>query len=227
MIERKSVPFTSQVLLTLLASSAISMLLLGIRILVTGKYNFWFLSWNLVLAWVPLIFALALRIRLFKHPFLSWQSIGLFVVWLGFLPNSFYLMSDLIHLQSSGDTVILFDIAMVMSFIINGLILGYMSIYIVHSLLRPRMTRRNSWLAIQLIFLASSFAIYLGRYLRWNTWDVLFNPFGLIFDISERIVNPVLHIQTYVVTLTFFIVLSATYAIIYQLAHVLSGEVKS
>ncbi|HMS23307.1 MAG TPA: DUF1361 domain-containing protein [Candidatus Saccharibacteria bacterium] len=227
MIERKRVPFTSQVLLTLLASSAISMLLLGIRIMVTGKYNFWFLSWNLVLAWVPLIFALALRIRLFKHPFLSWQSLGLLIVWLGFLPNSFYLMSDLIHLQSSGDTIILFDIAMVMSFIINGLILGYMSIYIVHSLLRPRMTSRQSWLAVQLIFLASSFAIYLGRYLRWNTWDILFNPFGLIFDISERIINPVLHIQTYIVTFTFFIVLSATYTIIYQLAHVLSGEVKS
>lgn len=227
MIERKRVPFTSQVLLTLLASSAISMLLLGIRIMVTGKYNFWFLSWNLVLAWVPLIFALALRIRLFKHPFVSWQSLGLLIVWLGFLPNSFYLMSDLIHLQSSGDTIILFDIAMVMSFIINGLILGYMSIYIVHSLLRPRMTSRQSWLAVQLIFLASSFAIYLGRYLRWNTWDILFNPFGLIFDISERIINPVLHIQTYIVTFTFFIVLSATYTIIYQLAHVLSGEVKS
>lgn len=227
MSERKRVPFTMQVLLTLLASSAISLVLLGIRVLVSGKLSFWFLSWNLVLAWVPLIFALALRIRLFKHPFLTWQSMGLFILWLGFLPNSFYIMSDLIHLQSSGDTVILFDIAMVMSFIINGLILGYMSVYIVHSLLRPRMSRYQSWFVIQLVFLASSFAIYLGRYLRWNTWDLLFNPFGLIFDISERIINPVLHIQTYIVTFTFFIVLSATYTIVYQLAHVLSGEVKS
>lgn len=226
MSERKRVPFTMQVLLTLLASSVISLSLLGIRILVSGKFNYWFLSWNLVLAWIPLIFALALRIRLFKNPFLSWQSMGLFVLWLGFLPNSFYIMSDLIHLQSSGDAIILFDIAMVMSFIINGLILGYISVYVIHSLLRPRMIRYQSWFVIQLVFLASSFAIYLGRYLRWNTWDLLFNPFGLIFDISERIINPVLHIQTYIVTFTFFIVLSATYTIVYQLAHVLSGEVK-
>ncbi len=226
MSKKIRIPFTSRVLVTLFISSLLSIIMLVARIIVAGNYNYWFLSWNLVLAWVPLIFALGLRIRLFKNPFLSWQSIILFAFWLGFLPNSFYLITDLIHLQSSGDTIILFDIAMVMSFIINGLILGYLSVYIVHSQLRPRMTRHQSWMIIQLVFLASSFAIYLGRYLRWNTWDILFNPFGLLFDISERIVNPIIHMETYVITLTFFAVLSVTYTIIYQLAHVLSGETK-
>ena len=97
-------PFTTQVLGALTASSLVSLVLLGTRMVVSGSDRFWFLAWNLFLAWLPLLFALGLRLHLAKNPFLHWKSIVLFVLWLGFLPNSFYLMSDLIHLQSSGET---------------------------------------------------------------------------------------------------------------------------
>ena len=150
----------------------------------------------------------------------------LLAIWLGFLPNAFYIISDLIHLQSSGEASILYDIAMITSFVINGLILGYISVYVVHKQLLKYWSNKAVIAFLVTVFMACGFAIYIGRYLRWNTWDVLVNPFGILFDLTERIVNPVLHIQTYLVTLTFFGVLSSTYAVIYELTKVLSGPVE-
>lgn len=224
MSEKIRVPFTKQLLITLFASSVLSIIFLVLRMLVTQSFDYWFLSWNLLLAWIPLLFALGLRIRLFSHPFLEWKSIALFGLWLGFLPNSFYILSDMVHLQSSGETIILFDIAMISSYIINGLILGYMSVYIIHVQLAKRLTRNQLISSLGLIFLSCGFAIYIGRYLRWNTWDVLFNPAGILFDVTERLINPIAHIETYVVTFSFFLILSVTYAIIYQVAKVLGAN---
>lgn len=226
-MKKASLPFTVQVLEVLLLASLVSMVLLSIRTAVSGNLLFWFLPWNLFLAWLPLLFALGLRINLAKNRWLSWQNLGLSVLWLGFLPNSFYLMSDLIHLQSSGEVSILYDVAMIMSFVFNGMILGYMSTYLVHLQLLKRLKALQAHAVIGLVFLASGFAIYLGRYLRWNTWDVLVNPAGLLFDLTERIINPLIHIQTYTVTLVFFVVIASTYMVVYELIKVLNRMPKA
>lgn len=215
-------PFTTQLLVTLSASMLVSVLLLVVRMIVAGNTRFMFMIWNLFLAWLPVLFALGFRLNLKKYRLQSWQNLGLLALWLGFLPNSFYLISDLIHIQSSGEAIVLYDIAMMMSFILNGLILGYISIFIVHNQLLRKLSDRVVLAVLAFVFMACSFAIYLGRYLRWNTWDIILNPAGLLFDVSERVVNPVLHIQTYIVTLTFFVLLSSTYAVVYQLTKILS-----
>lgn len=219
-MKRETLPFTLRVLSVLGLSSLVSVSLLLIRMGVAGNTRFYFMLWNLFLAWLPLLFALGLRLNLAKKPWLHWQNIGLTVLWLGFLPNSFYLMSDFIHLQSSGETSVMYDIAMMISFVLNGLILGYISTYIVHAQLLARLKQWQANAIIGAVFLGSGFAIYLGRYLRWNTWDIIVNPTGLLFDLSERVINPFIHAQTYVVTLVFFVVIASTYAIIYELVKV-------
>src|SRR5688572_21241279 len=93
----------------LIVSNLVSALLLLIRIEQSQTTRYWFLLWNLVLAWIPLGVAVLLKERLHKTRWLTWQNILLSVLWLGFLPNSFYLVSDLIHLHSSGEVSILFD----------------------------------------------------------------------------------------------------------------------
>jgi uncharacterized membrane protein len=220
-MKKASLPFTARVLGILLGASLVSVSLLLVRMVSAGNTRFWFMLWNLFLAWLPLLFALGLRTNLGKNSLSHWQNLLLFFVWLGFLPNSFYIMSDFIHLQSSGEASILYDIAMMSSFVINGLILGYLSVWLVHRLLLERFRMRYAHGIVALVFLASGFAIYLGRFLRWNTWDILFNPAGLLFDLSERIINPLTHSQTYIVTLVFFLVISSTYAIIYELTRTL------
>lgn len=221
-VKKPTLPFTVQLLGLLFFSSAISMVLLLARFVVSDSYKFWFLAWNLFLAWLPLLFALGLRLSLHKRTWLSWQNIGLSVLWLGFLPNSFYIISDLIHLQSSGETSVLYDVAMITSFVINGLILGYISVYIVHTQLLKRLSVRASNAIIGAVFVACGFAIYLGRYLRWNTWDLVLNPAGILFDLSERFINPIIHGETYLITLVFSAVLISIYAVIYELVKLIA-----
>ena len=84
---------------SLLIANSVSILLFILRVIDSGGFRYWFLLWNLLLAWLPLVFALTLTLRLKKTRLKDTVNILLIILWLGFLPNSFYLVSDLIHLQ--------------------------------------------------------------------------------------------------------------------------------
>src|SRR5690606_37513254 len=109
----------------LIGSNLVSALLFLIRMQQSQNIRYWFLLWNLVLAWVPLGLVLLLRERLKTSRWLTGPNIFLTILWFGFLPNSFYLTSDLIHLHSSGEVSILFDAVMFLSFIFNGAVAGF------------------------------------------------------------------------------------------------------
>lgn len=208
------------VFITLLLSSSVSVGLLLIRIFVTGTGRLSFLIWNLFLAWLPLLFAFWLKIRTTNLKIPTWRELLLGGLWLIFLPNSFYLISDLIHLQSSGEVSLLYDTALIASFVINGLLLGFLGLYIVHQIAKKYIGSSAAYFFAQFVLLLSGFAIYLGRYLRWNTWDVVANPAGLVFDVSDRIINPGTHVHTFVVTGVFYVLLGSTYAVLYRLAEI-------
>ncbi len=213
----------------ILISNLISVVLFGLRIMATHSTYYWFLLWNLLLAWVPIIFILLLR-RQLKHK--SWKEpipIALTFLWLGFLPNSFYLMSDLIHLQNTGDIGILFDAVLFLSCIWNGAVAGMLSIVWVHRAILKRRGRLIAATIIGVVFAITSFAIYLGRTLRWNTWDVLVNPAGILFDVSERVINPLAHPQVLVTTLTFFALLGSIYIVVWEFVCALdpNGQAKN
>lgn len=210
-----------EVFLTLALSSGVSLALLLVRIVVTDTTKFWFMAWNLLLAWIPLGLAFWLQRRVRARRWPQWPDLLLGCAWLVFVPNSFYLLTDLIHLQSSGEVSLLYDTALLSSFVINGLMLGYISLYIVHRIVAGYLGERVAYLWAQLALLLSAFAIYLGRYLRWNTWDVIVNPASLVFDVSDRIINPGSHLHTFVVTGVFFVLLGSTYAVIYRLMQIL------
>jgi len=207
-------------------SNGVSVVLFGLRLIATDSTQYWFLFWNLFLAWVPVLLAWILIRRLERESWLRTWPLILTVLWLGFLPNSFYLISDLIHLESSGDIGVLFDAVLFMSFIWNGAIAGILSMVLVHKAL---IARRNSAVAAQLmgitVFL-TSFAIYLGRSLRWNTWDALVNPAGILFDVSERVVNPLDHPQAFVTTATFFVLISSIYLVVWRFLQLLQPKTK-
>ncbi len=208
------------VFITLLLSSGVSVGLLCVRIFVTGTTRLSFLLWNLFLAWLPLIFAFWLKVRLTGKKLPTWKELIIGGAWLFFLPNSFYLVSDLIHLQSSGEVSLLYDTALIVSFVINGMMLGFLSLYLVQQTAKKYLGSHLAYIFAQSVLLLSGFAIYLGRYLRWNTWDVVINPAGLVFDVSDRIINPVTHTHTFVVTAVFYVLLGSTYAVLYRLAEI-------
>jgi uncharacterized membrane protein len=175
-----------------------------------------FMLWNLFLAWLPLLFAWQLDKHLLKNSWFTWQAIAYSFLWLGFLPNSFYIASDLVHIRNVSTDLLLYYVVVLLSFTISGLMLGYASLYVVHKQLLKRLPGKQAMAAIGFILLLSSFAIYLGRYLRWNTWDVLINPAGIIFDVSDRFTNPAAHGRTFQVTTLFFMLLASLYLVIWK-----------
>lgn len=216
----KSTPNRRRLLYTLAFSSLISLGLFAGRVMATGSYNYWFMAWNLLLAWLPLGFGWWLIRHLQDNAWLEWGSILLALLWLGFLPNTFYIASDIIHLQVNDSISLLYDIVMLLSFTFNGFVLGYLSLFSVHRRVRKGVGARLSNLFVATVLLLCSFAIYLGRYLRWNSWDVLINPAGIIFDISEPFINPRSHPQAFTTTLMFFVLIGSIYAVIYNLAKI-------
>lgn len=186
----------------------------------TQNFGYWYLVWNLFLAAVPLLFVWLLLRHLRHNLWSSWGGILLSFGWLGFLPNSFYIISDYIHLQDVGMSSLLYYVVMFGVFTLTGLLYGYLSVYLVHDELAKRLPRFSADKVIAFIFLICSFAIYIGRDLRWNTWDVLLKPGGLLFDVSDRLLHPSVYPEMLTTTITFFLFITGFYYVIRQIARV-------
>ena len=180
-------------------------------------HSFSYLPWNLFLAWVALASALWLERVVKRSAWSSWEAIISSAVWLFLLPNTFYMVSDFVHLQLLNSTDLLYIVPMFTLFICNGFILGLISLYVVHMQLMQRLSGRAAFLVIQGILLACSFGIYIGRELRWNTWDVVANFSSVLFDVSDRLLSPGNHPQTVPVTASFFVLLSSVYLVFWHM----------
>jgi uncharacterized membrane protein len=219
MFERRSP--RNQFILALVASSLISVGLFIYGAVRNHSSEYSYLIWNLFLAWLPLLFAVRLTAVLKKKLWSSWEGLATSVAWLIFLPNSFYMISDFIHLQEVQRVDVLYDALMFTSFIYTGVVLGFSSLYLVHLQLRRRLdvTQAAFWAGVTLFI--CSIAIYIGRDLRWNSWDIITNPGGLLFDVSERLQHPTSYPQMLTTIITFFVLLGSMYAIMWSGARFL------
>ena len=181
--------------------------------------HFSYLLWNLFLAWLPLLVTLVLLRSLRERLWSSWLPLALTLLWLLLLPNSFYMISDFVHLQEVQRQSVLFDAVMFTSCIFTATLLGFSSLYIMHNELRRRFALRTSSVLVGVILFLCSFAIYLGRGLRWNSWDVLVNPAGILFDVSDRLIHPMHHGDMFTTTITFFVLLGSLYVVGWQLGE--------
>ncbi|HET7639335.1 MAG TPA: DUF1361 domain-containing protein, partial [Ktedonobacteraceae bacterium] len=193
--------------------------LYAVGVMANHDAAFNYLISNLFLAWIPLFLALWLRKLLQMQLWSSWLALAVTIAWMAFLPNSFYMISDFVHVQEVQRVDLLYDIVMFSSFILNGLIVGYMSLYIVHVELVQRLRRRTAASIVAGVLLLCSFAIYIGRDLRWNTWDILVQPAALLIDVSDRFLNPHEHPQALTTTVSFFVLLSSLYAVIWTVGR--------
>ena len=223
-MSKKTIKSHAQLILSLSAIGLVGVLLLAIRIEETDSYRYVFLYWNLLLAVIPVLLAWYLVHRLKSHPWFGVKQIALTLLWLVFLPNSFYIITDFIHLSRNSEAALLYDIITVASFAVSGLIFGFLSLYLMHRELSKRLRARDTWMIIVGILALSSFAVYLGRFSRWNTWDLVLAPAGLLFDVSDRVVDPTAHAETYVTTLITFLFLGAIYWAIWESTRFLSSS---
>lgn len=210
-----------QYILALGISTLVSIGLFGYGAWRNHSLEFNYLIWNLFLAWLPLVFAVRLVSVLRRKLWSSWETMGLSLLWLVFLPNSFYMISDFIHLQDVRRVDLLYDTVMLTSFIYTGVTLGFSSLYLIHLQLRRRLSRLTAALWIAFTLLVSSTAVYVGRDLRWNSWDILTNPGGLLFDISDRLLRPTQYPEMLVTIISFFVLLMSMYGLLWRGARLL------
>lgn len=192
-----------------------------VAVLANNSFDYWYLLWNLFLAWLPFIFSFAVVWSARKHGWRAGKTITFAALWFVFLPNAFYMITDYIHLQEYMRSDVMLDIVMFTMFVLTGLTLGFASVLMVHQELRKKIVRPQMAVILSGAFLLCGFALYLGRELRWNTWDLISNPFGIIFNISDLIIHPGAHPQAFESTLLFFVFLSVLYAAIYRSSKLL------
>jgi uncharacterized membrane protein len=177
------------------------MALLVLRVERSGSVSYLFLGWNLFLAWIPWMAGQAFRTSSGRGSRLL--RLGWFGLWLLFLPNAPYIVTDLLHLSARPGIPLWYDLALLFSCAGTGLLLGYLSLLDVQGAVEERLGRTAGWSVAAGSLFLSGFGIYLGRFLRWNSWEVLTDPSGLFLDIADRLLNPASHPRTYGVTLIF------------------------
>ncbi|ANF53090.1 hypothetical protein A0O34_06035 [Chryseobacterium glaciei] len=169
---------------------------------------FLFLNWNLFLAWIPFVISSILVIFSIRSKVALAFAI---IVWILFFPNSPYILTDLFHLKARSSVPIWYDLIVILSYAWTGLMCGFISLMDIEKMLSSYFKRTTiSIIAVLFLFL-SSFGVYLGRFLRWNSWDVLNNPFGLFNDIAVRFIYPLEHSKTWGVTILMGIMLNFMY----------------
>jgi len=161
--------------------------LLFYRILYTGSEFFIFLTWNLFLAYVPYaISSILLKVKVKKWYIL----IVPFMLWLLFIPNAPYIITDFLHLEQRKAVPIWFDLMLILSFAMNGLLFWILSMSQIMEVLKDKFSNRITGLFIHFFIVASAIGVYIGRYGRWNSWDIFTNPLEIINQLMYMIFHP-------------------------------------
>jgi uncharacterized membrane protein len=199
----------SKVNLFIAALTVFCFALLAFRISWSGTIHFRFLIWNLFLALIPL----GITHIVFGNktaPGKPAMSIAL-GAWLVFFPNAPYILTDLFHLSPHSSMPIWFDLVLILSFAWTGLLAGFISLMRIEEALKQWLNPRWTAFWITSLLFLGSFGIYLGRFLRWNSWDIMSRPGALFGDIFDRFAHPFDHPRTWGVTIFLGLMLTAMY----------------
>jgi len=205
-------------ILALILASTLSCGLLAFRAIHTHGLEYAFFVWNLFLAWVPAIAALLFYPHARRRPPPRFALVFLGIVWFLFFPNSAYIVTDIVHLAPKPHVPLWYDIITFMAFAQTGLFLAYLSLYLMQESVRARMGRAACWIFALAMLALSSFGIYLGRFLRWNSWDVLLDPMRTTRN-AIVLANPFAGLEPLAFSATFFSFSLVCYLIVYSFTH--------
>lgn len=197
----------SSIYTMLIASILFTLILLLIRIMLTDQLTYIFYAWNLFLAIIPLWFSS----KLVAQKTITIKSIILILCWLLFFPNAPYIITDLFHFTQREHIPLWFDLLIVITAAWNGLMLGLVSILQVEQYLANYLQPTALKFAMATSFILCGFGVYLGRYLRFNSWDIINNIDDLVYQIVHRIIHPLQHTTTWSFTILFAVMMAVFY----------------
>ncbi len=165
----------------LAGATVFSVMVWKVRTAISGTFNYGFLIWNLFLAWIPFIIAYFTYTAVLKRR----QALVVVPVaaffWLIFFPNAPYILTDFQHLAGNWRNVpVWYDVMLLIWFSFTGLMLGMVSLFLMQEIIRREFGRWVGWGFVALVAGLSSAGVYVGRFLRWNSWDIFFNPGGMM-----------------------------------------------
>ena len=162
--------------------------LLLVRAKLTHSVYLFFLIWNLFLAFVPYgISSYLLTLDLKKTS--KFKILFISAVWLAFIPNAFYIITDLIHLANSEGNLFWLDLIIVSSYALIGFAFGLLSLLHFEKIIRQYITIKTVDFIIPTISILCGFGIYIGRIMRYNSWDIISNPIDLAFDLFQMAIS--------------------------------------
>ena len=189
--------------------SLFSLALTVARIAFTQKNVFLFMVWNLFLAFVPWLLSSFLYFHKIKNNLLCALII---FVWMLFFPNAPYVLTDLLHLRKDLSVPVWYDFIMLLSYAFTGLLYAFVSLNFIEIRLNEKYKPAVIKILVYLMIYVSSFGVYIGRFLRWNSWDVFANPVSLFSDVYERITSPGRHLSAWLFTFLLGTLLNLVYA---------------
>lgn len=166
---------------TLVAASGVCCALIAYRILAGCEVRHAYLVWNLFLAWLPLVFALFAveRFSVANHPY-DRKFLVLGVAWLLFFPNAPYIFTDLVHVLAKGRPTFWTELMIILLTAMTGFLAGFLSLRVMHGFVTRVCGWAAGWIFVTVISGLAAFGVYLGRFTRLNSWDVLLNPVRLV-----------------------------------------------
>ncbi len=209
----------------LMGASLLSVFLVLARMAYSDSQKFQGLMWNLFLAWIPFVIA-------FTAYSLSWRRQRLYIVipvfaflWLIFFPNAPYILTDLQYLSRvTTKAPLWFDIILLVWFSWTGMLLGLISLYLMHEIVQRHIGRWQGWIFVLIVSGLSSAGIYVGRFMRWNSWDILGNPSELAMDVLGLVIDPSLRLFAF--TTLFAVFFLFVYLTLYTFAHLFREQVQ-
>lgn len=202
----------------LFISCCFSVAMVCTRVLVTGYLTYLFLPWNLFLAFIPYVISewLFNNIAVIEN---RKKCLLILMVWLLFIPNSFYIVTDLFHLVQFDSAPKWFDLLLLFSFAWNGLLFGVLSVRKIQLIITVMIGRPLSLFFVFAVMWLNAFGIYVGRFLRFNSWDIIVQPFSLFGDMLYILCHPLRNRMEWSMITTWAIFMILFYITIQKLAE--------
>lgn len=190
---------------------ALAIILNVLRVVLFGKFSFIYLLWNIFLAFVPFLISSLLLYLKQDGKLKNWLFIIVGIIWVLFLPNAPYIVTDLIHIGVVRSVPVLYDSVLLFTSAWAGLLLGMHSIFHIEKILLSLYSKKITSVIILIILALTSFGMYLGRFFRFNSWDIFVNPLSSSDKFIKNLSSSSYHIDALIYVVLFFLFICVSY----------------
>lgn len=202
----------------------VCILLVAARVAYSDSTRHIGLIWNLFLAWIPFVLAYAAHAISWRRSWLYFIIPVIAILWLLFFPNAPYMLTDLQDLaRDRGGAPLWYDVIIVGWCSWTGMLLGIISLYLMQDIIFRTFGRFAGWVFVFAISAASSFGMYIGRFVRLNSWDILQNPAETTMEILGLVIDPTMRLAAFTVLYTMFFLF--VFLLLYSFSHMLTEQV--